>query len=223
MKSNLSQEKWAKFLKRVRLFRFIPFTDFVMAAGSLATGKMHEKSDFDVIVGVGQGRIFSNRFFAHLIFQIFGYRRRGTDHKQDASDKICLNHFVTPESYRLGTPHNAYWNNLYQRLVPVMGEEVKISNFFRDNDWLKPPRIYKRDARYLGRVSSLFSRTLEIILSGRLGDWLEKRLGRWQERKIRGGLDKHLGYNPYFVCSESELRLHMDTRRIEEMLERGEV
>jgi hypothetical protein len=223
MKNNLSQEKWARFLKRVRLFRFVPFTDFVMAAGSLVTGGMHEKSDFDVIVGVRNGRIFTNRFFAHLILQLFGYRRKGTDHKQDASDKICLNHFVTAESYRLGQPHNVYWDNLYRKLLPVMGDEDKIAQFFECNDWLNPPRTYERDTRHLDQTSSLFSRVLEIILSGRLGNRLEDKLGRWQEKKIRNGLDKSLGYKPSFVCSKRELRFHMDTRRIEEMLKSEEV
>lgn len=220
---SLEKEKWAKFLKRVRLFRFVPFTDFVMAAGSLVTGRMHEKSDFDVVVGVRRGRIFTNRFFAHLIFQLFGYRRKGADHKQDASDKICLSHFVTAESYRLGPPHNAYWDNLYRKLSPVMGNEDKITQFFKHNDWLNPPRIYERDDHYLGQTNSLFSSGLEMILSGRLGNRLENKLGHWQEKKIRKGLDKNLGYKPSFVCNERELRFHMDTRRIGEMLENGGV
>lgn len=218
---SLEEKKWALFLKRVRLFRFVPFTDFVIAAGSLATGELHKKSDFDVVVGVRRGRIFTNRFFAHLVFRLCGYGRRGVDHKENASDKICLNHFVTPQSYRLAPPHNAYWNNLYHKLVPVVGEETLIAEFFKSNDWLKPYRIYKRDFRYLGRAKSLLGGMAEFVLGGVFGDGLEGILGHWQENKIRRGFCKNAGYKPAFVCNKHELRFHMDTRRIEEMLKRG--
>jgi len=126
MKSELYELKWKKFLKRVRPFRFVPFVEFVLAAGSLATGKVHEGSDFDVMVGVRQGRIFTARFFSVVIFELFGYRRKGTDHKGNVSDKICLNHFITESAYKLRPPYEGTWVELYQSLVPVMGDEEKI-------------------------------------------------------------------------------------------------
>ncbi|MCR4260823.1 MAG: hypothetical protein NUV96_00545, partial [Candidatus Colwellbacteria bacterium] len=136
MKSDLYSRKWEKFLRRVKLFRFVPFVEFVLAAGSLATGRIHEASDFDVIVGARHGRIFTTRFFTVIVFKIFGYHRRGIDHKESASDKICLNHFVTDKKYRLDPPHEGSWMELYQSLVPVMGDEEKIKKFFEDNDWM---------------------------------------------------------------------------------------
>src|SRR3989344_1192370 len=51
MESNLSEKKWRKFLSRVWLFKFIPFVDFVLASGSLATGNPRteraEQSSYD--------------------------------------------------------------------------------------------------------------------------------------------------------------------------------
>ena len=44
---------------RIWLFRLIPFVDFILVAGSMAMGNPCEDSDFDVIVGVRRGRIFS--------------------------------------------------------------------------------------------------------------------------------------------------------------------
>src|SRR3989338_2308404 len=127
----LYEQKWQKFLGRIWPFKFIPFVDFVLAAGSLATGNMREESDFDVIVGVRQGRIFTARAFCVLAFGMFGWRAK---HKRNFSrhshgfvvshrvrDKICLNHFVTPAAYRLSPPYNEYWKNLYQKLVPIYG------------------------------------------------------------------------------------------------------
>lgn len=219
---DIKRKKWGKFLRRVRLFRFVPFVDFVLASGSLATGKIHEKSDFDVIVGVRQGRIFTARFFAVVFFGFLGWRRSKLDHKEDSSDKICLNHFVTPKSYRLSPPYNEYWNYLYQSLIPVLGDEESISKFFKANDWMSPPRIYKRDPRYLGKGQSILKKFLEWMLSGRLGDGIENILKEDQIKRVESGLPQSLGYKPRFIYNDNELEFHPDTRRIEEMIrERG--
>ncbi|MDO8495662.1 MAG: hypothetical protein Q7S32_04100 [bacterium] len=219
--SNLAESKWRKFLKRVRLFRFVPFVDFVLASGSLATGKLHEKSDFDVIVGVRRGRIFTARFFGVSFSQVMGWRRSKLDGKGEVSDKICLNHFITPKSYRLSPPHNEYWDRLYQNLVPVLGNENKIRDFFRANDWMESQRIYRRDSRYIHRTSTLTKKFLEWILGGIFGNKIEGILKENQIKRIESGLPHTLGRKPRFIYNDSELEFHPDTARIEEMMKRS--
>ena len=225
----LAEKKWRKLLRRIRLFRFAPFVEFVLIAGSMATGQIHEKSDFDVIVGVRQGRIFTARFFSAAFFDLFGWRRKKLDERTEASDKICMNHFVTPQSYRLSPPHNEYWNYLYQNLVPVLGSEKAIGAFFRANDWMNPPRIYptspsglrgasKPDPRYLGSTRSLPKRFLEWFLGGHLGNKIEGILKKDQIKRIESGLPQALGYKPRFIYNDEGLELHPDTSRIEKIL-----
>lgn len=225
----LERKKWRKFLRRVWLFRFVPFVDFVLVAGSMATGEIHEKSDFDVIVGARQGRIFTARFFAVVFFQLFGWRRSKLNEKEAASDKICMNHFVTPRSYRLSPLHNTYWNHLYQNLIPILGNEESISNFFKANDWMKALRIYptsssglrgasKRDPRYLGHLRSLPKRFLESVLHGSFGARVERILREDQIKRIESGLPQTLGYKPRFIYNDDELEFHPDTSRIEKIL-----
>lgn len=215
MKSELYDLKWKKFLKRVRPFRLVPFVDFVLAAGSLATGKIHEGSDFDVMVGVRQGRIFTSRFFSATTFELFGYRRRGSNHKENASDKICLNHFITEKAYRLRPPYDGTWMELYQSLVPIMGDEDKIKRFFDENDWVDPKRIYKRDVRYIEASTSSIKRFLEHILGGKMGDVLEKTLKRMQVARIEAGLIKALGTKGRVYWSDDELEFHPDRGKFE--------
>ena len=214
MKSDLYSRKWEKFLKRVRPFRFVPFVEFVFASGSMATGKVHEGSDFDVLVGVRQGRIFIARFFAVVTFKIFGYHRRGVDHRDNVSDKICLNHFVTEKGYKLNAPHTGTWMELYQSLVPIMGNEDKIRQFFEANDWMKPRRVYKKDERYIEKGDSTLKGFLEWILGGRFGDLLE-RLKFIQIFQIKRGLASVLGYKGRVSWSDDELELHPDRSKFE--------
>ena len=215
MKSDLYARKWEKFLKRVRPFRFVPFVEFVLAAGSLATGKVHEGSDFDVMVGVRRGRIFTARFFAVVTFEIFGYRRRGADHKGNVADKICLNHFVTEKGYKLKPPYTGTWMELYQSLVLVMGDEEKIKQFFAANDWMNPRRVYKRDGRYIEGNKSFIKEFLEWALRGRVGDALEGSLKHMQVSRIEEGLDKALGYKGRVFWSDDELEFHPDRSKFE--------
>src|SRR3989338_3476442 len=104
----LHDKKWIKFLRRTWLFKHIPFVDFALAAGSMATGNVRPESDFDVIIGARAGRIFTARFFCVIAFGFFGWRRAKLNHKESAADKICLNHFVTEKSYQLSGSRNTY-------------------------------------------------------------------------------------------------------------------
>lgn len=214
----LYDKKWKKFLKRAWLFRYIPFVEFALAAGSMATGNVREESDFDVIIGARAGRIFTARFLCVAAFELFGWRRRREHFSgQAARDKICLNHFVTPAAYRLAPPHNAYWQNLYQNLVPLYGETERVRAFWRANaDWLGVSVRYNDDLRHRCRRLSLLGRWGERLFSGGVGDWLEKMLKRWQVAKIEKSLSTSLGFKPRIIYTDSELEFHPDTARTEQ-------
>ncbi|MBI4991963.1 MAG: hypothetical protein HZB99_01985 [Candidatus Harrisonbacteria bacterium] len=214
--NNIYKLKWQKFLRCVWPFRFIPFVDFVFAAGSLATGNMHEESDFDVIVGVRQGRIFTARLICFLIFRSLGWWAK---HPDDSKDKLCFNHFVTPNSYRLSPPHNKYWKNLYNSLVPVYGDPRLIQKFYRANkNWMKKIRLYQEDNRHVYIKASKTKKLLEQLLSGRTGDWFEKLFKKIQFEKIKIMANQSIEYKPRIIISDNELEFHPDTRRIELLL-----
>lgn len=214
-------EKWVKFLRRTWPLRFIPFVDFALAAGSMATGNVNLKSDFDVLIGARSGRIFTARFFSILIFGALGWRRKKLSHKEDASDKICLNHFVTKEAYRLSGPHDAYWRHLYRSLVPIYGTLRDINNFLSANqDWMEENRIFVDDLRH-ERAGAASPRALaEWLLSGKTGNILEKFLRRVQVGRIERGLKNDPpGYKPRIIYNNNELEFHPDTYRINSYIE----
>lgn len=213
----LYDKKWIIFLSRTWLFRHLPFVDFALAAGSMALGNVNPNSDFDVIIGVRRGRIFTTRAFAIMAFGIFGWRRKKMDHHETASDKICLNHFVTEKSYKLSPPHSSYWRALYKNLVPVYGDRRRIEEFFSANaDWIGEKVDCAEDLRRFGRGASAFEKSIEFFLGGRFGDWVERILRTVQIRRIESGLAKNPpGYKPRIAYGDDELEFHPDTRRIE--------
>lgn len=210
----LYDKKWIIFLKRSWPFRFIPFVDFVFGAGSMAVGDVTAVSDFDVILGVKNGRIFTARFFSVLFFGLLGWRRKKLDHQEVASNKICLNHFVTENSYRLAAPHTSSWKSLYASLVPIFGEEEKINNFWKANSsWVKIEKNRNHDLRYRPESASAFKSICEKILSAGIGNALEILLRSIQVRRIEDSLKKErFGHEPRIIYSDTELEFHPDTK-----------
>lgn len=217
----LYDEKWVKFLRRTWPLRFIPFVDFALAAGSMATGNVNPKSDFDILIGASSGRIFTARFFSVFVFGLLGWRRRKLSHKEDATDKICLNHFITREAYRLSGPHDAYWKNLYQHLVPIYGGHSYINEFFSANrDWIGDDRLFVDDLRHERAGAAKPRLLVEWLLSGKAGNVLEKFLRKIQIRRIEKGLKNDPpGYRPRIIYGDNELEFHPDTRRIDSYIE----
>ena len=184
----LCDTKWHTFLTRAWLFRHIPFVEAAFGAGSLAIGNVNENSDFDVLVCAREGRIFTARFFAVVLFGLWGWRRSKFDHGERGSDKICLNHFVTPAAYRLRLPGNSYWQLLYQRLVPLYGDTAIVQKFFDANaDWTGQ-RSGAGDERQRVFVRSVFKKAQEALLAGSLGNWFEAKLKVYQIKRIKRGL-----------------------------------
>ncbi|MDD5547396.1 MAG: hypothetical protein PHN74_00635 [Candidatus Pacebacteria bacterium] len=214
---DIYREKWGKFLRRIWPFRFIPFVDFVLVAGSLATGNVKESSDFDVIIGVRQGRIFSARLFCYFVFGILGWRKGKKD--KIGKDKFCFNHFVAPKAFRLSPPYNEYWANLYLSLIPVYGDKKLIQNFFDENiDWLGKRRSLADDFVNIQHHKNIFKLFFQTVLSGFVGNWLEKKFKNIQIKRIEEAMNSETGYKPRIIYNDNELEFHPDTRRIEEML-----
>lgn len=238
MSEALLQKKWNKFLKIRPLFYFLPFVDFVIVAGSMALGNVHEDSDFDVILGVRPGRIFTVRGFCITFFGPLGLLQRRVGIKKSSRDKICFNHFVTPKSYTLRPPYNEYWRGLYQNIVPVYGRAEAVRNFFRANEWAPRSKIFNAmpagrqekywqdiDSNHQGGILKYTTRGFriffEFVLGGRVGDWIEKIAKKFQLLRI--GIEKSIKrgevvYKPRLRFDDEELEFHPDTRRIEEMI-----
>lgn len=216
-REEILQKKWQRLLQHRRFFHLIPFIDFVLVSGSMALGTAREESDFDVIVGARAGRIFTVRFLSIITFGLLGIRRKGVDHKKEARDKICFNHFVTPRGYILDSPYGEYWVMLYQNLIPLYGSERAVKAFFAANKWAGRKNV-TFDARWSKERKSFMASTLETLLSGGLGDWFERLFRTYQIKRIEKGISNGaLGYKPQIVYDDTELRFHVDTKRIEEM------
>ena len=199
--------KWEKFLKLALWFRFVPFLKFVMANGSLVLGLADEHSDFDVLVAVREGMIFTTRYMLNFVFSLMRARRLD-DRKNGSPDKFCFNHFITPPAYRKDGL-NEFDAELYRNLVPVYGKERDVREFLEAN-WIHGinPETNLLDMRFDGSGPSSLACFLEWFLSGFLGNFIEKGIA---EPIARRRLARYLSHKPIqdrVIVSEKELEFH---------------
>ena len=85
----MRDEKWFRALRKLRIFRHIPFVEFVLVAGSMAMDTANDNSDVDIIVGARFGRIFTARLATALTLGLFGWRRKKPHgHKKRAGHDV---------------------------------------------------------------------------------------------------------------------------------------
>lgn len=197
----LWDNKWKIFSRRVRIFRQIPFVDFVFLSGSMATGNIRENSDFDLIVGAREGKIFTTFFISALFTEILG-SRESQSRKRNPSNKFGLNHFVTPKGYKLSQPYDKHWQELYGKIIPAFGDENLMAKFFKANDWIEPERVYKRSEFYLGNEKSFLRRVREKIFGGHFGNLIEAILRKLLTRRFKKYPPTKSGFIPRIVCND---------------------
>ncbi|MCL4404040.1 hypothetical protein M1432_01740 [Patescibacteria group bacterium] len=202
--------KWRKLLGLARWFRFAPFIDFAIVNGSMTVGNVTPLSDFDILIGVRPGRMFTARYFLNFIFGLV-HGRRLDDEKGSSPNKLCFNHFVTEPTFEK-PPHNIYRRELYRNMVPVYGEREKAERFFGANAWSGANPSMLEDLRYSPAGPNIIGRGLETVLNGRLGDLIERKvLGPIAKRRLGAYIAGKPG-DGRTVMSENELEFHFDLR-----------
>ena len=168
--------KWKKLQKLSGWFRHIPFFEFVMASGSLSFGNVNPNSDFDVVTGVREGRIFTARYLASALFSVL-HARRLDDLQASSPDKLCFNHFITKHTYSK-PPHNYYRKELYRSMIPLWCNEDSCEEFIRMNEWSGISKAALLDVHRVRKEKSMPAKFVEWILSGAIGDVVEKKIAR---------------------------------------------
>jgi len=199
--------KWKELLSLAKYFAYFPFIEFVIVSGSMATGNIKKHSDFDLLISTEKNRLYLTRYFLLFFFGLLG-KRRLDDNKKSSPNKFCFNHFITKSRFKL-TPFDNYGPIIYKNLIPVYGNENKIKDFFKANIKYNPNPSYNiLDLRYKFKEKKIIAKILEKILSGKIGNFLEKI--SFQIAKKR--LEKYIKAKKYkasrVIIEKEELATH---------------
>ncbi len=204
--------KWKKLRKLAGYFAFVPFLDFVVVTGSMAVGNVKENSDFDLLISVKEGRMFTTRYCINFIFSLLGERRLD-DLEETKSNKLCLNHFVTEATWNI-KPINAYSATIYQNWVPLWGNREKIGKFLTLNSEFHPnAKMHLEDLRFCGGKKNVAARLTERMLGGTVGDFIEKNVaGAVAKKRLARYLAKKEG-SGRFILNDRELEFHSNPKK----------
>jgi hypothetical protein len=207
----LSPAKEKMIKKRVILFAWAPFVRLAVLSGSCAIGSAREDSDIDIVIGTDNKRVYLCRAMTILFLDILKVRNKGNNElapsspsvtKADLSslrrvergespkkvieaDKLCLSHFTSISSLKMNEPENSYERESYPKLAPVYGEPSICAAFIKSNIRIIGRGMeYRSSYLYVGSKKKWPARFIEKILSGKLGDKLEKWARLLQSKKI---------------------------------------
>lgn len=214
-----SSHKWKKLLRIAWWFQAVPFLRAVFASGSLAIENADRQSDFDALVIVRFGRMYTCRMLLSLVASLFGARRKRYD--RNAPDKFCFNHYLTDDHLRI--EHESLFNaQTYVNLRPVLDRGGIYGEFYRENPWLNkfvynfsPSLAYVRRCIKPSRTLTAVARAGEFILDSGIGDIVEGFFRWYQQRRIRGNAVTYApGGRTIFSDTELEFHPHSAEREI---------
>lgn len=161
----------ALFNKAVKVARFIqkfPFVEGVGISGSLSKGILHSDGDFDFFIITRPNRVWIARTLLILYKKVFLLNSR---------KYFCVNYFIDSEHLEI-EEKNRFTAVEVATLIPITG--AVFDQFYRSNKWVTS--YFPQGARTKYDTQTInkppFSRILQGILSGGLGNWADKRAMR---------------------------------------------
>lgn len=165
-----------------RMSRFIgsfPFIRGVFVSGSLSKHCMRPDSDIDFFLVTQPGRLWLARTLLVLFKKLVLFN----SHKY-----FCVNYFVDTDHLEI-EEKNLFTATETITLLPLYGREWYAA-FMSANAWVQPffPNYPLRDSEQVSRQTrGIVKKSLEWLLGGRLGDWLDERsmrttVGFWRRK-----------------------------------------
>ncbi len=208
----LAQQKWRKARAVVRRLTYLPLVRMMGVTGSLSMWHARAQSDFDLLVVVRRGRIWTARLLLLLAAQVMGRRRKYWE--GEAPDRLCLNHYLTDDQLSIASnARSLYTAMLYSHLVPLWGMDVYDSWLKANRAWMRrwlmypvAPTLPSRQAVRAAGLARAVRRWLEGLLLEPAGGLLEKTAERVQRRVI----NRHQQYSGggRVMVSSQELAFH---------------
>lgn len=183
-KNKISFLKLRKLRRIIEILKFIPFVRMILVTGRLSMKTATSKSDWDLLVVLEKGRIWTGRTLVTALVHLIGKRRYG----KKVKDRVCLNHFVTTGSLEI-LDKNLFSANEYMFSIPIFDSKEYYQKFQLKNYWIQKmkPNYYINELGCVKDIkdsnfSRFFRNTFERLVSFQ---FLENFLRRIETKKIQ--------------------------------------
>lgn len=152
----------------------LPFVEAVAISGSLSKGVLAPDGDYDYFAITRPGRLWIAKAFIQILVRLLPRR-----------DLLCANYIIDSDTMHLPLT-DPFTAVELTSMIPVDGETV-IREMHRRNGWAKVVLPHARGASAVSRVSRrpIWSRLVELVLSGPQGDLLDRLLLSWTRNLVR--------------------------------------
>lgn len=175
-------QKLKRAAKLIRWCSWVPFIRMIALTGSLSMKQGDRSSDWDLLVVLKGGAIWTGRFLLTLWLTLLGRRRHG----KYITDRACLNCYLTDSALEVPLK-DVFSSHEYRFLYPIVGKDT-FRTFELANRWIARYRPHF----FPTEVSSLFllptqkwiekcQYFLERLLTHQ---WLEAYLCQYQRKRI---------------------------------------
>ncbi len=209
-----SQRKIDKVRKALYVFSLIPFIKNIYLCGSVARKSALPKSDVDFLVITNNQRVWFVRFFLTIISFFLGKK---TSSSSGRNNKFCLNHYRSEFCQTIPQKmQDTYSASEYSRMLNLFGQQGR-KNFLSSNQtWMKnflPNFDYVKPPLFRFPRSNGAKHLLEVLFSGRIGNFIEAFLQRIQKMKITKNIHHHgLPQNARLVLENNVIMFHLTPR-----------
>ncbi len=187
--AKISFSKTKRLKTIISLLRFVPFVRMIGITGRLAMKNARPKSDWDLLIVLKSGKIWTGRTLVTFFSHFMGKRRYGNKIK----DRVCLNYFITEDSLEISTK-DLYSANEYFFIRPVFGFDV-FKKFQLKNRWIKTikPHYEPSEIEPVNMLcDSFFSKNIRSLGEKILDfSFLENFLGKIEKKKIMNNPKTH--------------------------------
>lgn len=206
-----------RLMRKLWVFRLIPFVRMVGVMNSLAAGCVAEDSDIDIFVVTKAGRLWTVRAMTLALLVLFGMRARA----EDKAGRLSVDLFVSEDGLDLsqsGAPVDyllAYWVSDF---TPVLYPE-KFRELWAANRWVKDflPVAYRSPRQWGEDTTSVrpsgMAKLLEWCLESRLGDVVERWTKGGQMRRIDKNVKRFAaegGGGGLLIVNDKVVKIHFD-------------
>ncbi len=198
VEKRIQQEKEAvQKLKRasrlIRFCSFIPYVRMIAITGSLSMKQGDKQSDWDFLVIMKGGAIWTGRFLLTLWLECIGKRRHG----KSIEDKACLNCYLADTHLEVPL-RDLFSSHEYRFLYPVVGKNT-FRSFELTNRWIgryRPhfsltevaPVFMHPTYRWMDRLQGFLEASIPLrFLEPRLALWQKRMIERNPKTKLAGG------------------------------------
>ncbi|HAS00296.1 MAG: hypothetical protein US57_C0018G0006 [Candidatus Moranbacteria bacterium GW2011_GWC2_37_73] len=184
-----STGKIKKLQRVVWWLRFLPFVRMIGITGALSMKNAKASSDWDLLIALKYGKIWTGRTVVTGALHLFKKRR----HTSKVADRVCLNFFVTDQSLEVITK-DLFSASEYMFFFPLYGADV-YTKFQIKNKWIrkiKPNYALGDIMPPKAMLDSFFSKRIreigEFVFAS---SWIENVLKKVEKKRIMSNPKTH--------------------------------